>query len=208
MARDQGVQAPPPVVISLTTFIKYAAASGRAKVTVVARAKALYAAEYAKGRDFWLPLRRAIMASHESGAKLATLDALLASVAPAKVASYVEAMAGYLKWVGRRRLTSRGQLRRDWTHGVLTVNVNPELDMDINRVRTIVKLYFNKDALTKTRLDTALHLLRMTTPPAAAAAILDVRRGRLYSAAPRLDSTMDVLLGVEAEGLVELWRTL
>jgi hypothetical protein len=210
MASSQGIQPAATVSISLTTFIAYAAASGRAKVTVVARAKTQYATEYAKERDFWLPLRHAIMLAHESGDKLATMDmdALIASVAPAKVASYLEAIAGYYKWVGRRRLNSRGQLHCDWTHGGLTVNINPELDLEMNRVRTVVKLYFNKDRLTKTRLDIALHLLRLTTPQAAAAAILDVRRGRLYSATSRIDSTLDVLLGVEADGLVKLWRTL
>ena len=205
---SQLTSASPPVVISLTTFIGYVAATGRGKTTAVTRARAQYDQGYAKEKDFWLPLRHAIMAAHERDGVLVSLDDLKGSVSPSKAASYTEAIAGYKRWVGKRQLRSRGQRHYDWRHGDLVVKVNPELDVDLNDARTLVKLYFNKDALSRTRLDLALHVLRVTTPRGARAAIVDVRRAKIYAADVAHDSVMATLLEIEADGLVRLWRTM
>lgn len=194
------------VTISLTTFITYAATTGRTKVATVVEAKKRYAAKYAKETDFWLPLRNAIMMAHEHGRSLATLDALLSTVHATKIPSYTDAIAGYKKWVGKAVLTSGGARRLVWTHGDLTVNVNPELDVPIGGRRHLVKLYFNKVVLSKTQLDLSLRLLQTVVPAPAEAAILDGRRAKLHIATRGVDAAMDALLEAEGDALVKLWR--
>jgi hypothetical protein len=170
--------------------------------------KSRYATGYDKRTDYWLRLRSAIMSVHEQGKPLSTLDTLLAQVPGGKTENYADAISGYKRWAGKRGLQSAGQRHITWQHGGLTVNVNPELDLDIDDVHVLVKLYLNKEALSRTRLDLALHLLQVSVPSGAVGAILDVRRGKQHVAETKPDRAMDALLEAEADGLLKLWATL
>jgi len=192
--------------VSLTTFVDFATASGSARLTKVVQAKKSYASAYSPQRDYYKPLREAIEEVFESGWNAADLKKRLAAVSdPKKATNYELCRKGLTRWAGRKSFVSHEKPSASWRSGGLTVRVNPELDLDINGTRHLIKLYFKGDPLSKSRADVILHLIGSSKKGKNVPAVLDVRRAKLY--VPTVSRPgMAALLQAEAAAFTALWE--
>jgi hypothetical protein len=92
-------------------------------------------------------------------------------------------------------------------HGV-EVSVNPELGLEINGRRHLVKIYFKADPLSKYRVDIITHLMEVCLRPQVRAAttmsVLDARRAKLFSPSVPVPG-LDAALGGELAYVAALW---
>lgn len=194
--------------ISMTTFVDFVVANGTTRITRIKEAKQFYGEDYDPAKDYWGPLRRAIVEMHKQGGSRADLDRLLRSLSDAKkVANYTLCVKGYQQWMGRKDLSWTGPPAAHWRSGQLEVRVNPELGMLINGQPHVVKLYFKADPLSKHRLNTLLHLLEVTFGATGTIGILDVRKHKLHKQT-HLIAGMDALLAGEAASFARMWEEL
>ncbi len=199
------------IEVSMTTFVDFVASSGSSRLTSVRQAKRAYGEPYGPARDFYRPLREAIVAMHEAGAPEQSLDSALDNLTdPRKVAAYRECVTAYQRWCGQKRFVWVGTRSEDWQYGDLVIRVNPELGIRINGTAHVVKLYFKSTIPSKTKFETMFQLLRSGLQSGDAScrpAVLDVRRGKLIRASRPIEG-IQALLEAEAAEFQTLWRRL
>ena len=193
--------------ISLTDFVDFVTRAGMPKLTKVKQLK--HRGEYGPFSDFYRPLREAVIAAHQrrQGKAAIPAAALPAVAEDRRRRHYDELCAAYLAWWGRQELDyfppPTALLRR----GDLTVSVNPELGLLIDRRPHVIKLYFKEPPLTKRYAEVAAALMHESlggqAPSAAILGLLDVRRRRLHTLRPRPD--LSALLAGELAALEAMW---
>ncbi|MGV6492369.1 hypothetical protein ACTUVK_002218 [Stenotrophomonas rhizophila] len=170
--------------ITLTDFIEVVTKSGSPKATKVSQLKNRQT--YDPATDFYKGLREGIVALHKrSGGKADLANLTKGLVDAKKSANYPTMVAGYKKWWGHKVLTWFDPLGGTYTSAGIDVAINPEVGLDINGQRHVVKLYFKADALTKTKADLIVTLMNQVLSPLHSAnthfSILDVRNSKLFS---------------------------
>ena len=197
------------IEISMTTFVDFVLASGTSRLTIVRNAKATYQIRYDPARDFYRPLREAIIEMHQSQRPRESLDDLLLTLKDAKKTElFRECIEAYKRWCGRKQFKWVRAYSTDWQSGELVVRVNPELGMRVNGSPNVVKLYFKSETPSKRRLETMFHLLRSSFPKdldGSMPGILDVRRGSLFSPTRDLPGIEALLVG-EAAAFQTIWN--
>jgi hypothetical protein len=190
---------PKPNTVSLTTFVDFVSRSGTPKITVVRRFK--HGAAYRPAFDFYKALRDAIVQVHAHGKPKKTLDDLVAALAdPRKVEAYAAVVRGHKRFMRRHPARWFDPPRGSWVEGGLVVHVNPELGLEIEKVRHVVKLYFKADKLPKRDVATITRLMEkaLGVPGSGTVfAVLDVRRGALQVPRGSVPG-IDALLSSEA----------
>jgi hypothetical protein len=185
--------------ISLTDLVDIVSTSGTPKATKVAKVKAR--PDYEPAHDFYKPLRERIVDVHRDGDPKTVFTAFLQNIAdPRKRANYPSAVTGYKKWWGQKMLTWFGPPRTTYAQHGVEVMINPELGLDVNGTRYLVKLYFKDAALSKLRVDIITLLMETSLRPRCekdeVMSVLDVRRGKLF----RLQATSSATIAmVDAE---------
>lgn len=199
--------------ISVTVFTSYVIASGSPKQTVVENEKKK--GDYDPQTDFWRLLRQAIRDMHRDGRSIAALTSLQRTIThPAKVSAYPVAISGYKKWLGRKQPLWFDPPRHVSSYGGLDVVINPELGLEWNvggvPTRHIIKAYFKQAKPAKKMMDIVLTLMRDAFPTVSTGAelgVLDVQRGRLYTASSVRGNLMP-LVQAEAASFATLWSLL
>lgn len=190
--------------VPLTTFIDFVCASGTPKMTVVKAWK--MRGEYDPASDYYKRLREGIIALHEDDEPESSLDAICATAAPPKRANYLAMADAYKKWLKRKDLAWFPPTKGEWKSGGLVVQVRPELGLEINGQRCLVKLYFKADPLPRTRADLILHLLNSVcakrSKDPVQVAILDVRKAKLVTGSPA-----GISHELQLEGEAAYWMT-
>ena len=193
--------------ISLTDFVDIVSKSGTPKATKVAQVKKR--PEYDPRADFYKRAREVIVQTHRGGKSKAELASALSQLSdPKKRVNYPDLVKGYNKWWGRKALhwfePPSGVFA---AHGV-EVSINPELGLDVNGTKFIIKLYFKGEALSKYRVDIATFLmeaqLRTAAPAGATMSVLDVRNSKLLSARS-LTAALRAALNAELAYISALW---
>lgn len=186
--------------ISLTTFVDFMNKSGTPKMTVVREWK--HRDEYHPGKDYWKVLRDAIIDMHRKGQAASTLSATPPRDRPSDGANYAETIRAYKKWVGKRALPWFTPPKLTWHSGTVDVLVNPELGLEIDGTKHLVKLYFKADKLPANRAALVLQMIHESidakgkTVPVMA--LLDVRKGKLHTLAAPVKEYGSQLLGEAA----------
>lgn len=192
--------------VSLTTFIDFVVASGTSRITRVRRAKERYLHPYDPAADFYKRVRNGIVEYHKSGAALETVLEEVTDKKKRKI--YPDCIKGYRKWMGRRQFKWVQPAHPVlWESGKLMVRVNPELGLISGDDEYLIKLYFKADELSKSRVDTMLHLIQATLTQDSTPlrpGILDVQRGKLFEPTIEVAGT-EVLLVGEAAAFVSMW---
>jgi hypothetical protein len=203
-----------PIKINATTFAKFCAATGPARITAVREAKPKYDKGYKQGPDYWKPFRDGFQDVMRRSATPTELKAVLNSehVRPEWEANYAEAIDGAIKWMGRKSIVMQSCKTAEWVSGDLVVKIKPEFAALINDKPHVVKLWLAVgDPLTKARADVMLHLLDKThgrgVKSGATVGVLDVIRSKLFTPT-RVVSGIEGLLRGEAASFVEIWRSL
>lgn len=116
-------------------------------------------------------------------------------------------MAGFESWVRGKGIVWGS--RPDpfiWTHGELAVRCNPEIIMNINGEPYRIKLYFKSPPVSQRGANLVIHLHEAAGLHAERVAILDVRRGRLYTKT-HVAGAYDDVLRPEALSFAAMWHT-
>jgi hypothetical protein len=126
--------------ITLTDFVDIVSLSGTQKANKVKEIKRR--GDYDHKLDFWRPLREELVQVHSRNHPKKSLPAFPATmVDKKKQANYSAVITGYTKWWGNKSLVWFPPPSTVYTaHGV-DVSVKPELGLEINGTRHIVKLY-------------------------------------------------------------------
>lgn len=204
------------IEISLTDFIGFVNKMGNAKLNHVKSIKDR--PNYEPYMDFYKPLREAILKLHKKGQKKEVLDTVLEGLTDEKKRRcYPELIAGYKKFLGRKKLEWIKPPKKDWKIGGVTITVNPEIGLEEKKKNGssnfyIVKLYFKDDALKKAQADQILTLMEMqlrskVNEPEIKFAILDIRRSKLHIKQDQELKELPLLKG-EANSFATMWNSL
>ena len=200
--------------ISITTFVNFVLANGPRRLTEVKKAKALYEAGYSPAKDFYKPLREIIVAAAQRNLSprdtCGLIHSILEDVDARKLEHYRACIAGYKRWLGRKRIAWNKAFVSEgskWTWDQLIVKVNPELGVSANGKPHILKLHFKSKDLSRDRLETIFHLLghhESRDNGHIKIGILDVRRGKLRAPTREMPGIEQLLAG-EAAAFQTMW---
>jgi len=193
--------------ISLTDLVDIVSKSGTPKAAKVAQVKARPA--YEPAFDFYKPFRDRIIDIHRDGEQKSALNVFMASVTDAKKrTNYPSVVNGYKKWWGQKSLKWFVPRRTAYSKHGIEVIINPELGLDVNGARHLVKLYLKTDPLSKLRVDIITRLMESTLRPSCAKnevmAVLDVRQAKLFSFQLTTPASM-AMIDAELAYIASLW---
>lgn len=196
--------------ISLTDFVDFVSISGSARLTRVR--DILDRGEYDPIRDFWRELRNGLVAWHASGvADRRNIEELLNGVPELKLEHYRSAIEGYRKFLGRKSVTWFEPPRVVWTHGAMNIRINPEIGLEINGEKHIIKLHFKSRPISKRKVECILLLMedamRSKVAPDVHFSVLDVWKGRLLTSNQPRWNLRPYLIG-EAQAFTTMWTEL
>lgn len=174
------------VHITLADFLDFVSKSGSSKLSKVKRLK--HRPPYRPSFDFYRPLRETIAAVHREGGDRAALEQKLALALPEELHQRLElghVAAAYRSWWGRKQIRWFEPPRILWTHGDISININPDVGLLIDGAPHLLKLWFKDVPLGKRGLDVVFQLMADATagsvPAGTEVGVLDVRRSRLFS---------------------------
>ena len=196
--------------ISLSRWVDYLAADNQAKVTKVGEILRQYERDYSPGGDYWRPFRAGIIDFHRSEADIAALDQLVDEAPQDRRDNYRHALAGYRRFLGRRRI-ELGETPRaaEWTlDDRLSVRLNPDATMHLRGEPIVVQFHLKAALPLDQRLaNPVLFMLAEAYGSEQKVGILDVHRGRLL-VPTRLRRRHEVVLRAQASAFAETWRAL
>ncbi len=169
--------------LSLTDFVDIVHASGTPKATIVRNVK--QRPDYQPAFDFYKRLRDGIVKAHRQGKTRSQFNALPTfSTDPKKLSVYTELRKSYSKWWGKKTFTWLPTPRASYVYGSLEILVNPELLLEFDGKRHLLKLYFKEAKLSKARALLILDLMETTLRSKCSAqtelCILDIRNSKLH----------------------------
>lgn len=193
--------------ISLTDFIEYVTKVGSTKFTKVKQIKERE--DYHPAKDFWRPLREAIIEMHESESDRKRLDAVVSTITDKKKLNlYSSLVKQYKSFLGRKEIEWFEPPSKTWKHNGLEVKINPELGLILNGQPYAIKLYFKADKLSQNKVDLILLLmqtqLRSKSQKNIRFAILDIPNKKLYEKTKLGKQHLGLLEG-EAMSFMSIW---
>ena len=195
--------------ISLTQLVDVVSKSGTPKATCVKQIKAQLSERYDPRNDFYKLLREGIADAHSGGHGKPHISSVASQIAdPRRMVQYGHLATAYNSWWGRKKISWFVPPRSTWTPAasVFGVTVNPELGLEINGTRHVVKLYFKADPLSKARVDIITHLMHdelAASNPGTEFSVLDIRKRKLHTVVPPT-GLRSALLG-ELAYIAALW---
>ncbi|MBC8279484.1 MAG: hypothetical protein H8E48_01740 [Chloroflexi bacterium] len=195
--------------VSLTDFVDFLSRTGSAKVSKVKEIKSR--GKYNPTHDFWRILREGIV-DHGRNSKSSKLDMneLMSKVVSAsKIDLFPSRIEGYNKFRNKKNVKWFEPPNSIWKNAGVSIRVNPELGFIIDGKLNVIKLYFKKEPLSKTKVDLTRSLmfdsLQIKDSQDVSFGVLDVQQGRLFKT-PQSDSALLPLLKGEANSLEAIWN--
>jgi hypothetical protein len=198
--------------ITLTDFVDFVSKAGTPKLTVVKNVKRHHLDGYDPQTDFYRAIRKGIVEMHRRHQPKDALDDLLRGLTDKKKqTAYPELVAGYKKFLGRKGYTWFNPPKYKWQHAGVVISVNPEIGLEFNGVRHVVKLYFKAESLRKVQMDIVTHLITnfLPTPQNKPTSfdVLDIRKAKLIPGHPT-DPALTALLQGEAASFAQIYARL
>jgi len=198
--------------VSLGRFAQFALATSAQRRAMVADHRRLLNTVWSPITDPYRFLINAIVAMHRDGSDASALDSAITRERSVRRRTVIEdAAADYLGWLTAVNPSGSFPVASvTWRCGNACVRVNPELGLEINGTRYVVKLHFVKRSLS--RDEAALMTVSMraalgsSVPADCKMAVLDVRSGVLYIE-PRYQDRVLRRLRAAADDLAEVWTT-
>ena len=193
--------------ISLTDFLDIVSKSGRPKATKVRQVRER--PDYEPAFDFYKPFREYVVEMHRTAQPRAALAGILPGLSdPKKSRSYPALIDGYKKWWGRKKLAWFSPPKGVYSAGAFEIIVNPELGLEINGQRHIIKLYLKTDSLSAFKVEVVTdlleHQLRPQAHPEDRFAVLDVRGAKLFAVEPHAVPTLPIV-NAELAYIASIW---
>ena len=186
--------------------------SGEPRLTHIKKLKKRSATGYDPKTDFYKRFREGVCAYHRSpvGPKSELDKIALGLTDPKKSKPYQKAIQGYKKFLGAKAVVPFSPTKDIWQRGNMDIRVNPELGLELNGIRHLIKLYPNKERLDQKRADLILVMMKdalLELDDDVEVGVVDVQRGKLFS---KLTPKMSLLPLVEAEvaAISVLWASI
>lgn len=194
--------------ISLTDFTDFVVKSGSPKLTKVQEIR--NREEYEPAKDYWKKVRDWMVKMHKENLSKSSLDHVLLEINPGrgKHENYVDIIESYKRFIGRKKTTWFDPPFKVWTNNQLAVKINPELGLNINGGKHIIKLYFKADVISKNKVDLILTLMRESlldsVPEDCKLGLLDIRRKKLFTHDKIRGNLVPLIMG-EALNFETIW---
>ncbi len=199
----------PDSPVSINQFFPFVLADSMAKRSELNAVKRTLGM-YTPAVDYWRLLRLQIAAHHQfrPGPGPDALDTAIELAHPDRKAHYINAVAGYRKFLGRKRIDWIDKPRRGiWLGEELQVRVNPELHVTINGEPHVIKLYLRTDpkwALTQRTANPLAYLIDSCHGHLGKPLVVDVMRGRAFGLT-RQGFDYESMLRAQAAAFLSLW---
>ena len=196
------------IKVSLTDFSEFVLKAGAKKQTKVKQI--VNRPKYEPQFDFWKKLRERIIALHKADKPTKELlDIIHELTDDKKKKVYPGIISGYVKFIGRKKLTWFAPPKSEWLHEDLAIRLNPEIGLEFGGKKHVIKLHLNKSEMTKNEADIILTLMRDELQDKCEDAIfclLDVKSNKLYHSDKIKTDLLPVLQG-EASSFTSIWKT-
>lgn len=196
------------IEISLTDFIEFIIKSGTPKLTLVKQIK--NRPDYHPTLDYWKSLRDNLEDFHKEDKDKKELDKIVHSITDkSKVKNYSELIGAYKGFLGRKKIEWFEPPHKQWKNNDLLIRLNPELGLNINGNKYVIKLYFKSESITRSRVDLILTLLKKELHSKDSdfnIALLDIRSKKLYTDDKIDEDLLVPLLIGEAVSFETIWK--
>lgn len=169
--------------VSFTKFLDFVAQTGEPKATTALQAWRQSNTPYDPARDYHRRVRRAIVDFEKSG-DLPDWAEFIAAQNHKKQKNFQETIDLYLKWRG-----GYGEVewflppKNDWLASEFQITVNPELGLRLDGDKYAIKMFLNKNKLSKLKAQMAgllMHKTLSADAPNTKFAIFDVKAEALH----------------------------
>jgi len=199
------------IELSLTRFLDFTLKNGTPKITSLRETKKQSIEEYSTAKDYYKQIRDAIVKYHKNDTPYSHVEALATSITnKSKQENYPLIAHGYKKFLGKKQIRWFKPPQQDWSANGVSVSVNPELGLEFNGRRHVIKMYFKADPLRKQEVKAILSLMDavLQTPKNSfTMGVLDVRNGKLHTDEPP-DPTLLALMNGETAAIAAMWPSL
>lgn len=197
------------IQVSLTEFVNFINSSGMAKMTIVSNAKMRHEIE-GNPFDYWKDFKEEVKIQLKRKGDKEDMWELVEKVREDMRENYNQMISGYLKFWKPTRMEWITPVKKMVHIGGVKMILNPEIGVKWQGKEYMIKLYMKaNENLDKRHADIILALmnseLREKVGENVELAILDVRRGKLFSCV-NTDSKLLVLLKAEARAFADMWR--
>lgn len=187
--------------VSLTSFIDFVLKSGSSKMTCARQIKDQEKIKYHPIRDYYKRFREAVQELHQQQLPKSALPEIIGDLPKRKQENYQLMIEGYGKFLGRRKVQWFKPLKKHWKNGSLRIPINPELGLEWDGTKYLIKLYLKAEKPSKDRLGSVLALMKHTfRSHGYVYAVLDVRNSKLFLYEASMDALMPLVEG-EARSL-------
>ena len=193
--------------ITLTDFLNIVQSTGMTKLSKIRKIKTRI---YSPATDYYKSLREAIIEVLSSGTDATGILPAVQSAHQTRQQNYKEIADNFIHWVSTKKgWRWREPPRAYYGNDTIEIRVNPELAfVDKAGNLHVIKLHFNKDQLSKGKLDVAGCLfsqtLTSTCPANTSFYFLDLHQGKLFSV--KQTSGVDTFLNAELEYIKSIWN--
>ena len=187
--------------VGLSNFLRFISASGASKVNKVIEAQQ----EYREWKDFYKDFREGVLLSL---AKKDTerLEAIVSGIEARKFDHYQNCLLGYQKWLSVTDFKVISFPKSEsWESGGARISVNPEVVIEIDGTKYLVKLYMSQETLSQPARRAYAWLVAQTHGGDYVAALLEIRKGKLIVCTSKSAKIGQWLKG-EAATFVALWN--
>lgn len=202
------------IKISLTQFLTFnAKVSTSAKINYVSSIKKQ--TDYSPAFDYWKGLRDAIKDCFKYQKPIESLLEYSSSVKPDKITNYERATKKLLSFTKSHKIKYFDVPHALWTseNGNLQVAASPELGLEINGQKYLVKIYYKKPdgntKVVKRNIVSTLMLMKLAklneSLDNVESAVLNLQNGKLYSNST-ISKKDQLELKIDAENFVNIYN--
>lgn len=199
------------VKISLTQFIHFkAAVSTGARASVVKRIKEN---NYSPAIDYWFDLRHLIQQFSEGKISLEQLNTSVENESQRKRSNYQKAVKRFSNFVLKNNVSFFPVSQSLWSYSGLTIATSPELGMNINGSKSLVKIFYNvkkpDEKVTKRNIMPMLALFDISNKASlhsTQAGLLNLQNGKLLTPDNSKLNTNLLELEIDAKNFLNFWE--
>jgi hypothetical protein len=189
------------IEIPLTSFLDFVAKSGIPKMTCAKKIKKQLGEPYSPVTDYYKRFRDSVTELHRKGLDKKQLYKLIGELPEGKENNYKEMESGYRKFIGSKSVTWFEPPRNNWIQGNLKITINPEVALQWDMRKYIIKLYLKAEKPNKDKVSSVLALMKeVLQEKDCTYSLLDVRSGKLYLYEDSMRTLMP-LVKAEAQSL-------
>jgi hypothetical protein len=147
--------------VSLTDFVDIVSKSGTPKATKVAQVKKR--GRYEPAVDFYNPSAKLLLKFMQAKRLKKEIDAVIRGLTDRKKReNYPLIIEGYKKWWGSKNFDWHEPQRTQYSANGVEIIVNPELCLEFNGMRHLIKLYFKSEVLSKAKVVIITDLMELS----------------------------------------------